>query len=155
MHRQFVNGVWLNPQYVYGVPCLQMGILHPRSYNIGHFVLWWQHKHHSSGTSHYYYTMSIIFWSPTPPFSLSTFLTAPFSIMFTSQFYPYDRGLKSLSLYTLLHKSPDIHYVEHKLVKNTLPSHHGKQDDTRVPPNFRRVEKQSVSRHPGWLDFSL
>jgi hypothetical protein len=48
-----------------------------------------------------------------------------------------------------------MHYVKQKLVKNTLPSHHVKHDDTRVPPNFRRAEKQAVSRHPGWLDLSL
>jgi hypothetical protein len=30
----------------------------------------------------------------------------------------------------LLHKIPDMHYV-----KNTLPSHHVKHNDTRVPPN--------------------
>jgi hypothetical protein len=57
--------------------------------------------------------------------------------------------------YTLLHKSLDMHYVEHKLVKNTLPSHHVKHDDTRVPPNCRKAGKQAVSRHPGWLDISL
>jgi hypothetical protein len=58
-------------------------------------------------------------------------------------------------VYTLLHKRPDMHYVKHKLVKNTLPSHHVKHDDTRVPPNCRSAEKQAVSRHPGWLDLSL
>jgi hypothetical protein len=57
--------------------------------------------------------------------------------------------------YALIHKSPDMHYVKHKLVKNTLPSHHVRHDDTRVPPNCRRAEKQAVSRHPGWLDLSL
>jgi azurin len=57
-------------------------------------------------------------------------------------------------IYTLLHKSPDMHYVKHKLVKNTLPSHHVKHDDTRVSPNCRRAEKQAVSRHSGWLDLS-
>jgi hypothetical protein len=57
-------------------------------------------------------------------------------------------------LYTLLHKSPDMHYAKHKLVKNTLPSYHVKHDDTRVPPNYRRAKKQAVSRHPGWLDRS-
>jgi hypothetical protein len=60
---------------------------------------------------------------------------------------------------TLLHKIPDMHYVLHKtgfmLDKNTLPSHHVKHDDTRVPPNCRRAEKQAVSRHPRWLDLSL
>jgi hypothetical protein len=35
--------------------------------------------------------------------------------------------------YTLLQKRPDMHYVKHKLVKNTRPSHHVKHDDTRVP----------------------
>jgi hypothetical protein len=40
-----------------------------------------------------------------------------------------------------LHKSSDMHYyVEHKLVKNTLPSHHVKHDDTMVPPKFRSRE---------------
>jgi hypothetical protein len=58
-------------------------------------------------------------------------------------------------IYKLLHKSPDMYYVKHELVKNTLPSHHVKQDDTRVPPNCRRAEKQAISRHPGWLDPSL
>jgi hypothetical protein len=56
---------------------------------------------------------------------------------------------------TLLHKRPDMRYVKHKRVKNTLPSHHVKHDDTRVPPNCRKAEKQAVSRHPGWLDLSL
>jgi hypothetical protein len=55
----------------------------------------------------------------------------------------------------LLHKSPDMHYVKHMLVKNTLPSHHLKHDDTRVPPSCRRAEKQAIGRHPGWLDLSL
>jgi hypothetical protein len=54
-----------------------------------------------------------------------------------------------------LHKSPDMHYVNRKLVKNTLPSHHVKHDDTRVPHNCRRAEKQATNRHPGWLDISL
>jgi hypothetical protein len=48
-----------------------------------------------------------------------------------------------------------MHHVKHKLVKNTLSSHHVKHDDTRVPLNCRRAEKQGVSRHPGWLDLSL
>jgi hypothetical protein len=48
-----------------------------------------------------------------------------------------------------------MHYVKHKLDKNTLPSHHVKHDDTRVPPNCRRAQKQAASRHPGWLDLSL
>jgi hypothetical protein len=48
-----------------------------------------------------------------------------------------------------------MHYVKHKLVKNTLPSHHAKHDDTQVQPNYRRAENQAVSRHPEWLDFSL
>jgi hypothetical protein len=52
-------------------------------------------------------------------------------------------------------KSGHAYYVEHKLVKNTLPSHHVKHDDTRVPLNCRRAEKQAISRHPGWLDLSL
>jgi hypothetical protein len=56
---------------------------------------------------------------------------------------------------TFLHKSREMHYVKHKLVQNTLPSHHVKHDDTRVPPNCRRADKQAVSRHPGWLDLSL
>jgi hypothetical protein len=56
---------------------------------------------------------------------------------------------------TLLHKSLDMHYVKHKLVKSTLPSHHVKHDDTQVPPNCRRAEKQAGNRHPGWLDLSL
>jgi hypothetical protein len=56
---------------------------------------------------------------------------------------------------TFLHKCPEMHYVKHKIVKNTLPSHHVKHDDTRVPPNCRRAETQGVSRHPGWLDLSL
>jgi hypothetical protein len=56
---------------------------------------------------------------------------------------------------TLLHKIPDMHYVEHKLVKSTLPSHHVKHDDTRVPPNCRRADKQALSRHLGWLYLSL
>jgi hypothetical protein len=64
--------------------------------------------------------------------------------------------LFSLSkLNTLLYKSPDMHYAMHKLVKNTLPSHHVKRDDTRVPSSCRRAEKQAVSRHPEWLDLSL
>jgi hypothetical protein len=52
-------------------------------------------------------------------------------------------------------QSPDMHYVKHKLVKSTLPSHHVKHDDTRLPPNSRRAEKQAVSRHPGLLDLNL
>jgi hypothetical protein len=56
---------------------------------------------------------------------------------------------------TLLHKSPDMHYAKHRLVKNTLPSHHVKQDDTPVPPNCRRAENQAVSRHSGWLNVNL
>jgi hypothetical protein len=52
-------------------------------------------------------------------------------------------------------KSPDVHYVEHRLVKNTLPSHYVQHDDTRVPPDCRRAEKPAVSRHPGWLKISL
>jgi hypothetical protein len=48
-----------------------------------------------------------------------------------------------------------MHYVKHKLVKNTLPSHHVKHDDTLVSPNCRRAEKKEVSRHLGWLDLSL
>jgi hypothetical protein len=57
---------------------------------------------------------------------------------------------------TRLHKSRDMHYVKHKLVKNTLPSHHViKHDESRVPPKCRRAEKQAVSRRPGWLDLSL
>jgi hypothetical protein len=56
-------------------------------------------------------------------------------------------------MYSLL--SPDMHCVKHKLVKNTLPSHHVKHDDTRVPPNCSRAGKQAVGRHPGWLDPSL
>jgi hypothetical protein len=59
------------------------------------------------------------------------------------------------ALFTLLHKSLDMHYVKPELVKNTLPSHHVKHDDTRVTPNCRRSEKQAVSHHPGWLDLSL
>jgi hypothetical protein len=60
------------------------------------------------------------------------------------------------NIYTLLlHKGPDMHCVKHKLVKNTLPSHHVKHDDARLPSNCRRAEKQVVSRHPGWLDLSL
>jgi hypothetical protein len=57
---------------------------------------------------------------------------------------------------TLLHKCPDMHYVEHKLVKNMLPSHHVKHDDgTKARPKCRRAEKQAVSRHPVWLDMSF
>jgi hypothetical protein len=52
---------------------------------------------------------------------------------------------------TLFHKMPDMLYVKHKLVKNTLPSHQIKHDDTQVPPNCRKAKKQAVSRHPGWL----
>jgi hypothetical protein len=49
-----------------------------------------------------------------------------------------------------------MHYVKHKQVKNMLPSHHVKHDDTRVPsPNSRRAKKQVVSRHQGWLDLTL
>jgi hypothetical protein len=48
-----------------------------------------------------------------------------------------------------------MQYVKHKLVNNTLPSHRVKHDDTRVPPNYRRAEKQAVSRYPGGLDLSL
>jgi hypothetical protein len=56
----------------------------------------------------------------------------------------------SIRVRTLLHKiSPDMHIVKHKLVKNTLPCHHVKHDDTPVPPKCRRAEKQAISRHPG------
>jgi hypothetical protein len=49
-------------------------------------------------------------------------------------------AVRQVALYnTLLHKRPDMHYVKHKLVKTTLPSHHVKHHDTRVPPNFRRA----------------
>jgi hypothetical protein len=64
-------------------------------------------------------------------------------------------GGRQNNVTTLLHKSPEMHCVKHKLVKNTLPFHHVKHDDTRVPPNCKRAEKQAVSRPPGWLDFSL
>jgi hypothetical protein len=56
---------------------------------------------------------------------------------------------------TLLHKSPDMHDVKYKLVKNTLPSHQVKHDDTRVPPSCRRAKKQAIGCHSGWLDLSL
>jgi hypothetical protein len=56
---------------------------------------------------------------------------------------------------TLLHKSPDMHNVKHKLVTNTLHSHHVKHDDTQVPRKCRRAGKQAPSRHPVWLDLSL
>jgi hypothetical protein len=55
----------------------------------------------------------------------------------------------------LLHKIPDIHNVKHKLVKNTLSSHHVRHDDIQVPPKCRRAEKQAASRHPVWFDLSL
>jgi hypothetical protein len=45
-----------------------------------------------------------------------------------------------------------MHNDMHKLVKNTLPSHH---DDTHAPPNSRRAGKQAPKRHPVWLDTSL
>jgi hypothetical protein len=48
-----------------------------------------------------------------------------------------------------------MHYAKHKLVKSTLPSHHVRHHDTRVPPNCRRAGKQAASRHPEWLDISL
>jgi hypothetical protein len=48
-----------------------------------------------------------------------------------------------------------MHDVKHKLVKNTLPSHHVKHDDIRVAHNCRRTGKPSVSRHMGGLDLSL
>jgi hypothetical protein len=48
-----------------------------------------------------------------------------------------------------------MHYVKHKLVKNTLPTHHVKHDDTQLPRKFRRFGKQAVSRHSGWLDQSF
>jgi hypothetical protein len=46
-----------------------------------------------------------------------------------------------ISRTTLLHKIMDMHCIKHKLVKNTLPSHNVKHDDTRVPSNCRRAEK--------------
>jgi hypothetical protein len=52
------------------------------------------------------------------------------------------------SFYTL--PQTDMHYVKHKLVKNTLPSHHVKHDDTQAPPKCRRAGmqlKQVDSRH--------
>jgi hypothetical protein len=42
--------------------------------------------------------------------------------------------LTAEALTILHHKSLDVHYVKHKLIKNTLPSqHHVKHGDTRVP----------------------
>jgi hypothetical protein len=55
----------------------------------------------------------------------------------------------------LLHKIPGIQYVKHKLVKNTLPSHQVKHDDTQVPPKCRRARKQAANHHPVWFDLSL
>jgi hypothetical protein len=54
-----------------------------------------------------------------------------------------------------VHKSPDMRYVEHKLVKNTPRSHHVKRDDTQVPPTCKKAEEQAISRHPVWLDLSF
>jgi len=56
---------------------------------------------------------------------------------------------------TLLHKSPDMHNVKHKLLKNRRPSHHVKHDETQVPPKRRRAGKQAPSRHPVRLNLSL
>jgi hypothetical protein len=59
---------------------------------------------------------------------------------------------------SILHSSTKVrtcNMLKHELVKNTLPSHHVKHDDTRVPLNCRRAEKQAVSRHHGRLDLSL
>jgi hypothetical protein len=55
----------------------------------------------------------------------------------------------------LLHIIPDIDDVTHDLVKNTLPFHHVRHDDTRVPPNCGEAGRQTASRHPEWLDLSL
>jgi hypothetical protein len=48
-----------------------------------------------------------------------------------------------------------MYYVGYQLVKNTVPSHHVKHDDTQAPPKCRRVETQAASRHPRCLDMSL
>jgi hypothetical protein len=54
--------------------------------------------------------------------------------------------LKSIFVITLLHKSPDTNNVMHRLVKNTVPYHHAKHDDTHVPPTCRRRgDKQVVA----------
>jgi hypothetical protein len=57
-------------------------------------------------------------------------------------------------IYTL-RKSPDMHHVKHKLIKNTRPSHHAKHDDTQVPPKCSRAGKQVISRHSQWLDLLM
>jgi hypothetical protein len=46
-------------------------------------------------------------------------------------------------------------YVTHKLVKNTVPCHNVKHNDTLVPPKCRKSGKQAVSNHSVWLDLSL
>jgi hypothetical protein len=53
-------------------------------------------------------------------------------------------------------KSPEMQYVEHKLVNNTCPSHHVKHADTHVPYNCSsRAGKQAIIRYSVWLDVSL
>jgi hypothetical protein len=64
-------------------------------------------------------------------------------------------GLRASMEVTLLHKSSDMYFVKHKLVKNSLPTHHAKHDETEVPPKCRRAGKQAVSRHLVWLNLSL
>jgi hypothetical protein len=52
--------------------------------------------------------------------------------MNTTEFSPSQHVDKKTT--TLLYEIPDTNYVKHKEVKNTLPSHHVKHDDTQVPP---------------------
>jgi hypothetical protein len=96
-----------------------------------------------------------------PSFSFSLVVSTPFLVRMLYKDNEYESGKFRLNAIgynaqaTLLHKLPNMHCVKHKLVKNTLPSHHVQHDDTRVPPNCRRAENQTVIRHPGWLDLSL
>jgi hypothetical protein len=47
-----------------------------------------------------------------------------------------------LTAHALLHKSPDMHYVQHMLAKNTRSSHHVEHYDTQVPAKSSRGCKQ-------------
>jgi hypothetical protein len=44
---------------------------------------------------------------------------------------------------TLIHKSPDMHYVKHKLLENTRPSHHVKH---ATIPEYQPIEGEPRSK---------
>jgi hypothetical protein len=70
-----------------------------------------------------------------------------FNLRFGTGWHTSQQNFENPSyIHILLHSSPDMRYVKHKLVKNTLPSHHAKHDDTQVPLNCRRAGKQAMVR---------